>query len=464
MVDLEELVSKAERLGASYVDARYQDRLYELIIIDNGVVREYSVNRRCGVGLRVVVDGYMGFASTNILSRKSLDKLVEHAFSIARAMKSYGRKFSLVERPSVRDRVVSSYKKDPFEIDSSEKIEILMSSYKVGRSVEGVVSVVTRMGMELDHRLYASSYGDYVETKTYLIGFSVYSIARYNGVMERVYDGESMVAGWEFIEGRDWDSFSKEVSELASRAVKAPTLKPGVYTAVLDNEMVGLMLHEAFGHATEGDIVESRDSILYGRLGERVASPLVTIVDDGSVKGGYYVVYDDEGTPKKKVATVENGVLKTYLHSLSTVSSLGGEPTGNARSMDYSSPILVRQTNTYMEPRDYRVEELFEDIDYGVYIRGRGALGGQVDTCMGTFTFTAGPSYVIEKGEPTKLVRGVMLSGYILETLKNVDAVARDLRVKTSAFGGCGKDGQTVRVGDGGPHVRVKRITIGSGG
>ena len=116
-----------------------------------------------------------------------------------------------------------------------------------------------------------------------------------------------------------------------------------------------------------------------------------------------------------------------------------------------------------MEPGDWKVEELFRETKKGIYIKGKGAMGGQVDPAMGTFTFTAGPSYLIENGEPTRLVRGVMLSGMILETLKNVDAVANDLVVRTSVFGGCGKGGQLVRVGDGGPHVRVKEITIGSG-
>ncbi|RLG80700.1 MAG: TldD/PmbA family protein, partial [Thermoprotei archaeon] len=148
-------------------------------------------------------------------------------------------------------------------------------------------------------------------------------------------------------------------------------------------------------------------------------------------------------------------------HSLSTAEILGGEPTGNARAMDYQNVPLIRQTNTYMMPRDYSIDELFEDIKYGLYIRGRGAKGGQVSTSTGTFTFTAGPSYIIENGEIKGLVRGVMLSGSILETLRGVDAVANDLKVRTNVFGGCGKGGQVVRVGDGGPHVRVKRITIG---
>jgi TldD protein len=190
---------------------------------------------------------------------------------------------------------------------------------------------------------------------------------------------------------------------------------------------------------------------------------LVSIIDDGLIEGGAFVPYDDEGTPKKKTYTVRNGVLVGFLHSLTTAKMLGGEPTGNARVMSYRHPLLVRQTNTYMEPRDWRVDEIMRDLGKGLYIKGRGALGGQVNPLTGAFTFTSGPSYVIENGEPTRLIKGVMLSGLILETLKNVDAVGNDLVVRTSVFGGCGKDGQMVRVGDGGPHVRVRGFTIGGG-
>ncbi|MEM4893873.1 MAG: TldD/PmbA family protein, partial [Desulfurococcaceae archaeon] len=159
----------------------------------------------------------------------------------------------------------------------------------------------------------------------------------------------------------------------------------------------------------------------------------------------------------------DRGVLKTYLHSLWTAKRFDSKPTGNARVMDYEQVILIRQTNTYMEPGDYSVDELFEDIKEGVYVRGRGAMGGQVDPSMGTFTFTAGPSYLVKNGRVESLIRGVMISGNILETLKNVDAVAKDLKVTTSVFGGCGKDGQMVRVGDGGPHIRVRGLVIGGG-
>jgi len=194
--------------------------------------------------------------------------------------------------------------------------------------------------------------GDRVEVDVKLIGLGISSIAKHEKVMDRVGDSESMVAGWKFIEGRDWNSFANEISKLASKATKTPAIKPEEYTAILDNDIIGIMLHEAFGHVAEGDIVEAHGSVPYGRIGEQVASQLVTIIDDGVVQGGYYIPCDDEGTPKRCVTIVENGILKTFLHSLSTTKSLNSELTGNAHAMDYSHPILVRQTNTYMKQED----------------------------------------------------------------------------------------------------------------
>lgn len=440
---------------------RLQEISREVIVIDNGVLREYSNLRRLGVGVRVIVNGFEGFASTNNVTRDGILDAVKKAIEVAKAMEASGVKVSFAEKKPIRDRRVSKYKIEPMDIDPSEKLRIVFEMNRVARDVENIASSVSRYGYVYDRRVFVSSEGDYIDVAVRTVGILQYSIARYAGVMERVFDQKSMVSGWEYIESLDTAGFAKEISELASKAVRAKTVTPGVYTVVLDNEMVGLLLHEAFGHATEADEVLDRASILYGRIGEKIASELVTVVDDGLVEGGYYVPYDDEGVPKTKTKTVERGVLKRYLQSRRTAKELGMELTGNARAMDYEHNVLVRQTNTYMEPGDYRVEELFEDVKEGIYVKGVGSLGGEVDTSMGTFTFTAGPSYMIKNGEVAEMVRGVMLSGSILETLKNVDAVARDLKVTTSVFGGCGKGGQTVRVGDGGPHVRVKRITVG---
>jgi TldD protein len=464
LVDPELVVKLAEGLGADFVDVRVQRYYGELVVLDNGVVRELSVNRLQGVGVRVVVEGSVGYASTNRLDWGSIREAVERAFKLARAAGERAFKVELYRRGAVRASASSYYSVDPATVDYSEKLEVLRSIDKAAREVKGVSSVIARLGYEEDYRLVVSSLGDRVEVSRRMVGAGVRLVAHVEGRYESLGDAESMVAGWEFIESIDWAEWARERAKLVVEAAVAEHVKPGVYDVVLDNEMVGLMLHEAFGHASEGDTVMAGGSVLGGRVGERVASELVSIVDDGLVPGGAYVPYDDEGTPKRRVYTVKDGVLQGYLHSLVTSKMLGGEPTGNARVMSYRHPLLVRQTNTYMEPRDWRPDEMIRDMRRGLYVKGMGAMGGQVNPLTGAFTFTSGPSYIVEGGEPVKLVKGVMLTGLILDTLKRVDAVGRDLVVKTSVFGGCGKDGQLVRVGDGGPHVRVRGFTIGGGG
>ncbi len=158
---------------------------------------------------------------------------------------------------------------------------------------------------------------------------------------------------------------------------------------------------------------------------------------------------------------MENGILKAYLTSLDTAPELGVPLSGNGRAQDHTHAPIVRQTNYYIKPRDRRPEEMLEEIKQGYYIFGRGAGGGQVDPAMGTFTFQAGPSYYVENGEIKHMVYGILLSGQILEALKSVDAIGNDLTLSTSARGGCGKGGQLVKVGHGGPHVRLQLVIGG---
>jgi len=462
-VDLDSVVKAGLELGADFIDARYQDYYYESLVIDNGVLRESTVTISRGIGIRVLVNGFMGYSSTTDLSREGLRKAVEAAFKLTRAMSGYGSKQEIYERRVYRDKIISHYGLNPEDIDLSEKIKLLLDTYSAGKSIQGVASLMVPFGYERDRRIYVSSRGDYIDFTRRMIGIGLRIVASIEGKHEMLWTSESRVAGWEFIKSINWVEYAIENSKLAVEAASAPYVKPGKYDVVLDNEIVGLMLHEAFGHASEADIVEAGGSVLNGKIGSSVASPLVSIVDDGRIDGGVYVPYDDEGTPKLKTYTVRNGVLNSYIHSLATSKSLNASPTGNARVMSFRNTILVRQTNTYMEPGDWNPEEMIRDMGRGLYVRGKGAMGGEVNPLTGAFTFTSGPSYLVENGEPVKLVRGVMLSGLILETLRNVDAVGKDLVVKTSVFGGCGKSGQMVRVGDGGPHVRVRGFTIGGG-
>ncbi len=463
-IDLgKKMLSIALSRGASEAIVRLQHKIYELIVFDGGVIRSYGYSRVSGIGIRVVVDGGMGYSYTTSFDRDSIVSAIDRAIAQARAMSRYGysKKLAIVDGKRIVYR--TEVKVNPLDVDPSMKVELVSRLNRSSMSREGIASAITRYGFERDRRIVVSSYGAEAESDTLVIGISHMAIARTGDSMERVYDQKTFVGGYEHIEGFDWDKFVEEVDRLAINASKASTPSPGTYTAVIDNALIGLLLHEAFGHACEGDHVVSNSSVLVNKIGERVASDIITIYDDGSIDNGYPIPFDDEGVVKGRTIVVENGVLRHYLNSRYTSYELRQGVTGNARAQDISFDPIVRQTNFYLAPGDASVEELFEGISMGLYLRGRGAMGGEVNPSMGTFTFSIGPSHIIRNGEIGEMIRGVTVSGNILETLKEVDMVAKDLIVTTNVFGGCGKEGQLARVGDGGPHVRVRKIVVGGG-
>jgi len=455
------LVDEAQVLGASYSEARFQDISSTVVTVENGLLKAYETDRLRGVGVRVLLEGAWGFSSSNELDLPKLKRSVRQAIKIAKSSRKGSPNISIAGREGIQDKVSVQVNVDTTEISPEERIRIGLEANKAAMISDRIKNATTRLGTTADRRLFVNSEGTRLELNSSIVGLMQLSVAVSEGKMERVMDNESRCAGFEFIRQKDWMSFCREISELALKAVEAETPGAGTFEVIADPDLIGLILHEAFGHASEGDYVTTNESVLQGKLGSAVASQDITIYDQGVIEGGYPVPYDDEGIPKGQTTIVDGGILKGYLQSRQSAMQMRMEPTGNARAMDFENNPIVRQTNYYMRPRDHSLEELAEGIKKGYYIRGRGALGGQVDVSGGTFTFSVGPSHVIENGEITELVRGTTVSGMVLETLQTTDAVGKDLKISTSVFGGCGKGAQLVRVGDGGPHVRIRKITLG---
>ncbi|MEM1600443.1 MAG: TldD/PmbA family protein [Sulfolobales archaeon] len=455
------LLDEALRRGADYVLVRFQERLYEHITADCGIIRNYGMSSKTGLGIQVVVEGGVGYAYTTSLRLEDLRRTAERAVNLAKATRSLKSWRYVTTSNSARDTYKVEVREDPFTVDPEEKVRLVREVNSSSIKKDGIVSVITRLACERDRRVLISSEGLNVVSDITAVGFAHMSVARSGDVVERVGDSKSYIGGYEHIRRFNWLEFAEGIDELSIKASQAKTPTPGTYVAVVDNDVVGLLLHEALGHASEGDSITTKESVLQGRLGEKVASELVSVVDEGLITGGYPVPYDDEGTRKTKTFVVSQGILTGYLSSRRVASELGLGLTGNGRAQDFTHNTLVRQTNYYMVAGDWRVEELFEGISYGIYLKGVGAVGGEVRPSVGTYTFSIGPSYIIRNGEVAELVRGVSVSGMVLETLKEVDAVANDLKVSTSVFGGCGKGGQSVRVGTGGPHIRVRKVVVG---
>lgn len=456
---LERLPDKALKRGASYADVRFQSYQSEVVSVENKILDTYSSRKLSGYGVRVIVNGAVGFASSSDLTAVSVENTLNSALKAASAVKN--REGKMASAHINKAQVSSAAKVDPFNVPPEEKVSITLDANKAAWIDSKIKNAITSLGMTRDYRWFASTEGARVSVETTMTGFSHVSVAQVNGAMEFIPDSKSSTAGFEFIKSTDWNNFTTSVSQLALEAVKSNTPPPGTYPVVVDPDIVGVLLHEAFGHASEGDLVTSGESVLTNRIGSRLAAENLTIVDEGVVEGGFYYPYDDEGVKKGKTLVVEKGILRGFILDRESASKLEATPTGNGRAQDFENLPIVRQTNYVMQPSDLDFEELIEDVDNGVYVRGRGSTGGEVEVGMGTFTFGVGPSKLIKNGELTETVKGVVISGSILDTLKTVDAVGKDLIVKTNVFGGCGKSNQRATVGFGGPHIRVQRMTVG---
>lgn len=269
-------------------------------------------------------------------------------------------------------------------------------------------------------------------------------------------------------EGRDrWGSLNKwdegavlERAEEAARKcaenLKAEPAPHGEFAAVFDNELAGVFVHEAVGHACEGDAIVDGTSILKGKMGEKIGSELVSIIDNPALEGGFgSYVRDSEGMEGEEVRLIENGVLKGYLHSGQSAAELGEKGNGHARAEDYASTPIVRMSNTYMERGESEVDEVL-DVRKGLYLKGMS--GGSVDTFTGQFMFRCEQAFEIENGSLGKALRDVSITGGVLDTMGKVELVGKDFELGP---GFCGKGGQMANVSDGGPHIRVSSARVG---
>ena len=289
------------------------------------------------------------------------------------------------------------------------------------------------------------------------MAFYIGAIASKNGLFQGSGEGRSGVGGLELFDRENPVELARKVGHNAVALLDAEVPKGGSFPVMLDQELAGVFVHEAVGHATEADIILEGGSCLEGKLGQMIGSEMVTVMDDPSLMQNGYYPFDDEGSMAQETVLVKDGILNSYLHSRETAGRMGGVPR-NARAMGTDRPV-VRMSNTYIANGDWKLEEIMEELGDGIYLIG--SRGGQVNTAEGVFQFNAKRGYLVEKGQKTKLLRDVSLSGKILEIMKDIRAVGDDLKFNS---GRCGKAGQLVPVSDGSPHLLIDKATVGGAG
>lgn len=460
MDDLLELaLKKASGPGSDYADSRYGETSLIMVTCENDKIKSFEQERLVGIGIRAMVGGSMGFASTSDLSKTAVSAAAERALKLAKAARDKGDQKPMAEAKPNRAKAEVKTKEDPLQVSPEDYTKVLLEANKAAAH-DRIKNRLTFIGAYVDNRRFISTDGADVRMKRTMVGLAHSSVASDSGVMETVVDMDSRCAGFEFIRAHDWNRLSAKVTSTASKAVKSKAPKAGTYHVVAGPQLVGLFMHEALGHASEGDLVRGGASVLKGKLGKKIGSPITTIVDDGAAAGGFFVPFDDEGVKKTPTTIVKDGVLNTYLTSRQTAEELGVGLSGNGRAQDFENFPIVRMTNIFLKPGDAELDEMVKDVKEGIYFSGRGG-GGQVDVGGGTFSFAVGPSYMIRKGEISEMVRGTVVSGSVLDTMGGIAAVGKKLEVISGVFGGCGKDGQQAKVGLGGPDVRLEKLQVG---
>lgn len=456
---MEEYISLFENIIAKtspkvdYMDIRFGMGDNTSILMKDGNVDEINTGMSLGTRIRVLKNGAWGFAYTTDLSK--INEITETALKLSDSLKG---DVELTESEIIKDKVEVDVK-TPFKDVSIEEKKDIMKSANDATTIDNVNSTTVSYADSEVNELFMNSEGSEIQVKTSRVRMALNASATDGEIIQFGHGSLGGVKGFEIIQDADIEEFGRNIGEKAVRLLEAKPAPSGQFTVIADPELTGVLIHEALGHATEGDLILQNDSILKDKIGEKIASDIVNIFDDASRKDGFgYYPYDVEGVRTKPNQLVKNGELISLLNSRETSSKLGMKSSGNARSLIADQPI-VRMSNTYLQPGDNTFEELLEDIPNGMYLKG--SRGGQVDTGKGIFQFNAAEGYMIENGEITTPLRDVSLSGNILETLKNIDAIGNDFKL---SVGFCGKGGQTAPVGDGGPHTRILNALVGGMG
>jgi len=456
---LESIIQRGLKAGASFCEARFFEERSNSISIENGVARALGSGILRGVGIRVIVEGRWGFASTNVPTKRSLERVLADAIGGAKSIAVQGgEEAKIVDPKPTVDTIIHEVKIDPEDVSPEEKVKRMLEIEKAARTYSDRVkdSFVSYRDV-LTKVVVCNSFGTSVEEATPRSYAYCSVIAKEAENMQTGFESVGNVAGYEIIETLQPEEFSAKAAERAVKLLDAHPPPRGTYTIVVDQKVGGLFIHEAFGHNSEGDLVFGGQSIVSDKMGQKVASDLMTIMDDPTkLKNGHFV-YDHEGTKAEPHIIVENGTLVGFLHSLESAAKLGGEPQGSARAQSQHHMPIIRMSNTYIAPGDMIFEEILEDVDLGVYLSG--SQYGYVETQKGQFTCKVEQAWLIEKGELTDHLRDVAVNGLTLDALKNVTAVGKDFKMEMPGM--CGKGGQGMYVDAGSPHVRIEGIVVG---
>ena len=454
---VDSVIKRALRSGADFVELFVERKRNQSISVEESKVQRVNSGNDLGAGLRIIHQGTVSYVYTEDLSEDGLLKTADLAAQIGRRG---GGRFAFAElsgapRPPQRIDV------PPDTVGPEAKIELLLEADQAARAVSGAVKqVAVGYGQSAQEVLVATSEGIHHSDSRTRVRLMVHAVAERNGEIQTAMEAPGMQRGFEFFDDTSAAEYARAAAERAVALLDAAPSPAGQMAVIIGNEFGGVLFHEACGHGLEADFVGKGSTVFTGKIGQAVASPIVTAIDDGTMPSRWgTLTVDDEGVPTRRNVLIQNGVLVSYMYDRLRAGQQNHPVTGNGRRQSYQHLPIPRMTNTFIAAGAHTVEDIIAATPRGLYARKLGA--GQVDVTTGDFVFAVTEGYLIEGGRIGRPVRGATIVGNGPRALHKVDMVANDLKL---APGTCGKEGQGVPVSVGQPTIRISELTVGGTG
>jgi TldD protein len=456
---LSQVLAAIHTRDVDFADLYFQHARFESWSLEEGIVKSGSFNIDRGVGIRAVVRDKQAFAYSDDISLAALEEA-------AAAVRAIGRQGQSAVAPLDRRggaRMLYPLDDPVASITESEKVALLTRLEQKARAQDPrVAQVMASLAGEHETVLVARCDGLIVADVRPLVRMSITVIVEDEGRREQGYAGGGGRFGYSYFDDARLDEYARQAVSQALVNLRARPAPAGTMTVVLGHGWPGILLHEAIGHGLEGDFNRKETSAFSGRVGQRVAAPGITVVDDGTLdrrRGSLNL--DDEGNPTQRTVLIDDGILRGYMQDRLNARLMNVAPTGNGRRESFAHMPMPRMTNTLMEAGDRDPAEIIASVKSGLYAANFG--GGQVDITSGKFVFSAAEAYLIEDGKITHPVKGATLIGNGPDALTRVSMIGNDLALD-AGIGTCGKDGQSVPVGVGQPTLRIDGLTVGGTG
>lgn len=452
---LAKMIKKALSNGGDYADVFIEHQRPLSIVLEDDKIEKLTSGIDAGIGVRVIFGDKSAYAYSNDFSEKSLVNLAE---TVSRAVKEKKEDEITFDLTRVKPPVSFEVKQNPADIEMKSKILLVENANRTAKAVSPKIKQVSVIYRDSVQNLcIATSDGTIAEEERIHTLALIQVIAADGDVLQTAYEPVAGLVGFELFEENPFDEIAEKAARKAVALLSAKKAPGGRMPVIISSEAGGTMIHEAIGHGLEADLVQQGLSVFSDKIGQKVASPTITIIDDSTLSGkrGSFA-FDDEGVNSQKTVLVENGILKGYMHSRLTSMKEGAVSTGNGRRQSYKYRPIPRMSNTFIAAGNDDPDEILRSVDKGFFVKKMG--GGQVNTVTGEFVFEVSEGYLIEKGNIGEPVRGATLIGNGPEILNSIDLVGNDLGF---AIGTCGKDAQGVPVSDAMPTIRIPEMVIG---